>query len=133
LARRGALLGLTVSDHEGAELGTVVDTYPFDGGGEPELVVVRLGRLGERRMIPVESLRILGGGLRVPYAGWQVEDSPSLGEYRYSADDPHRAKSYWSWEEPVGGTLRARCLRSSGSFGTVRRSLMTPSPTPIGS
>jgi hypothetical protein len=127
------LLGLTVSDREGGELGTVVDTWPFDGGGEPELAVLRLGRMGDRRMVPVAELRLFGAGLRIPYERWQVEDSPSLGESRYSGEDPHRALSYWAWEEPAGGTLRARCLRNSGSFGTARRSLTTPSPTPIAS
>jgi hypothetical protein len=131
--RRSVLLGLTVSDREGGEIGTVVDTWPFDGGGEPELAVLRLGRMGDRRMVPVAELRRFGGGLRLPYERWQVEDSPRLSEGRYGAEDPYRAQSYWAWEEPVGGNLRARCLRSSGSFGTARRSLTTPSPTPIAS
>jgi hypothetical protein len=131
--RRSALLGLEVVDREGGELGTVVDTYPFDGGGEPELAVLRLGRLGERRMVPVSTLHVVGMHVRVPFARWQVEDSPSVCCDRYGADDPHRARSYWSWIEPPVGTVRARCLRSSGSFGMVRRSLTMQSPTPIGS
>jgi hypothetical protein len=131
--RRSVLLGLVVSDHEGGELGTVVDTYPFDGGGEPELAVLRLGRIGERRMVPVSELKVVGRQVRLPYARWQVEDAPALGDERYGADDPYLAKSYWSWIEPPLGTLAARCLRSSGSFGMVRRSLTIQSPTPIGS
>ena len=130
---RSVLLGLTISDHEGGELGTVVDTWPFDGGGEPELAVLRLGRMGDRRMVPVADLLRFAGRLRLPYDRWQVEDSPAFHEGRYGADDPYRALSYWSWEEPVGGTLRARCLRSSGSFGTARPYRTTPRPTPIAS
>jgi hypothetical protein len=127
------LLGLTVADWEGDELGRVIDTWPFDGGGEPELAVVRLARLGGRRMVPVAELRFVGGSLRLPYASWQVEDSPPFGEDRHTRnDDPWCALSYWRWEEPVS-TLRARCLRSSGFFATERPSLTTPSPTPIAS
>jgi hypothetical protein len=130
---RSVLLGLTISDHEGGELGTVVDTWPFDGGGEPELAVLRLGRLGDRRMVPVAELRVFAGRARLPYDRWQVEDSPRVYEGRYGAEDPYRAQSYWAWEEPVDGTLRARCLRSSGYFATARRSLMNQSRTPIAS
>jgi hypothetical protein len=123
-----------VSDWSGDELGRVVDTWPFDGGGEPELAVVRMGRMGNRRMIPVDELLYLGGnGYRLPYARWQVEDSPPFGENRHTLDDdPHCAASYWRWEEPVD-SLTARCLRSYGSSATVRRFPMIRRPTPIGS
>jgi len=40
------LLGLEIADVTGSTLGTVVDTYPFDGGGELEMVVLRLRRFG---------------------------------------------------------------------------------------
>jgi hypothetical protein len=132
---RRALIGLAVADHDGRPLGTVVDTYPFDGGGEPELAVLRLGgrgAIGERRMVPVPDLRPDGDGLVLPYRRWQVEDSPAFGESRHSADDPERARSYWSWEEPAG-TLPARCLRSSGSFATAKQCPTSPSPTPTAS
>jgi hypothetical protein len=131
--RRNVLLGHMVHDWAGKELGRIVDTWPFDGGGEPELAVVRVGRLGSRRMVPVDALLNLGDGLRLPYARWQVEDSPPFGESRYTMDDdPHCALSYWRWEEPVD-SLTARCLLSSGSSATVRRFPMTPSRTTIAS
>jgi hypothetical protein len=131
--RRSVLLGHTVSDFQGEALGRVIDTWPFDGGGEPELAVVRMGRLGHRRMVPVEDLRLIAGELRLPYARWQVEDSPPYGEDRHTIDDdPHCAASYWRWEEPVG-SLSARCLLSSGSFVMEKLFLTSPSPTPIGS
>jgi hypothetical protein len=126
-------MGHTVCDWSGEELGRIVDTWPFDGGGEPELAVVRMGRLGARRMVPVDALIALGGTLRLPYARWQVEDSPPFGENRHTLDDdPHCAASYWRWEEPVD-SLGARWLRNSGSSGTVKRFPITQSPTPIGS
>ena len=131
--RRSVLLGHTVSDCHGDSMGRVIDTWPFDGGGEPELAVVRMAPLGQRRMVPIAGLVVLAGELRSPYARWQVEDSPPYGESRHTIDDdPHYAVSYWRWEEPVG-SLSARCLLSSGSFVMEKLFHTTPSPTPIGS
>jgi hypothetical protein len=129
--RRSRLLGHTVIDWHGEELGRVIDTWPFDGGGEPELAVLRMGRLGERRMVPVAHLHPhpLGETLHMPYARWQVEDSPPFGEDRHRLDDdPHCSASYWRWEEPMG-SLPARCPHSCGSSVTGKRSPTTPSPT----
>src|SRR3954470_22577774 len=131
--RRSVLLGQAVSDWRGEVLGRVIDTWPFDGGGEPELAVLRMGRLGQRRMVPVDALQLTLAGLRLPYERWQVEDSPPYGENRHTMDDdPHFAASYWRWEEPVS-SLTARCLPSSGSFATGKLFRTNPSPTPIGS
>jgi hypothetical protein len=127
------LLGRMVHDWAGEELGRVIDTWPFDGGGEPQLAVLRMKRLGARRMVPVDTMLAFGDELRLPYARWQVEDSPPFGEDRHTLDDdPHCAASYWSWEEPTD-SLPARWLRSSGSSGTGRRFPTTQNPTPIGS
>jgi hypothetical protein len=97
---RWNLLGREVVDAAGLPLGSVVDTYPFDGG-EVELAVVRLdGIFGGRRMIPVEDLEDAVLALRTPFARWQVEDSPQLSGGRHGADDPERAKGYWRFAEP---------------------------------
>ena len=50
---RRNLLGFRVHDCEGEEIGRVVDTWPDDGGWVTEMVVVRLQRFGERRMLPI--------------------------------------------------------------------------------
>jgi hypothetical protein len=97
---RWTLLGREVVDGTGLPLGSVVDTYPFDGG-EVELAVVRLdGTFGGRRMIRVEDLEDAVLALRTPFARWQVEDSPPLSGGRHGADDPERAKGYWRFAEP---------------------------------
>jgi hypothetical protein len=93
------LLRLDVADVHGCVLGQVVDTYPFDGGGEPEMVVVRLGRFGERRMLPISELRRRDGRIVVPFTRQQVEDSPGLSTGRYADEDPWRAKAYWHYED----------------------------------
>ena len=51
------LLGIEVADATGTSLGSIVDTYPFDGGGELEMVVLRMRRFGDRRMLPISELR----------------------------------------------------------------------------
>ena len=93
------LLGLEIADAEGAPLGHVVDTFPFDGGGELELIVLRMRRFGERRMLPITELRVDQGRLVAPYTRMQIEDSPALSTGRHAEDDPYRAKAYWRWEE----------------------------------
>jgi hypothetical protein len=95
------LLGLEIADANGAPLGQVVDTYPYDGGGELELVVLRLRRFGERRMIPLSDLRADGNRLIATFTRAQIEDSPPLSTGRYACDDPWRAKTYWYYEDPV--------------------------------
>jgi hypothetical protein len=98
---RWTVLGHEVSDGDGKPVGTVVDTFPFDGG-EVELVVVRLyGAFGGKRMLAVDDLWMDGWGMRTPYSAWQVEDSPPLRAGRNAVDDPYLARSYWRFEEPA--------------------------------
>jgi hypothetical protein len=124
-------MGRMVTDVQGERLGRVIDTWPYDGGGEVEMVVLRLSRLGESRMVPVAWMRDDGdGGLRSAYARWQVEDSPALEDGKHAVAAEERARSHWSWEEPAEpDTLLRRWQRSSGSSGTARRSRTSPSPT----
>jgi sporulation protein YlmC with PRC-barrel domain len=128
---RRNLLGLRVLDCEGEEIGRVVDTWPDDGGWEVELVVVRLLRFGERRMLPVDEVITWGGLLRTPYSRVQVEDSPVVEGGKYRADEPYRALAYWRFEE-LGrtGIVTPPWRRSSGFFVMERPFPTNPSPTP---
>jgi hypothetical protein len=131
---RRNLLGLQVQDCNGEDIGRVVDTWPNDGGWELEMVVVRLSRFGERRMLPAGTMLEWRGALYSPYTRMQIEDAPISGEGVHRADDPYRALAYWRWEEP-GGTdmVTPQWRRSSGFSVTERPSLTTPSPTPTAS
>jgi hypothetical protein len=132
--RRVSLLGLQVHDCRGEEVGRVVDTWPNDGGWELEMVVVRLSRFGERRMLPIEAVSSWGGRLYSSYTKMQIEDAPVTGEGVHRADDPYRALAYWRWEEPGGvGMVTPQWRRSSGFSVTERPSLTSPSPTPTAS
>jgi PRC-barrel domain len=129
-----SLLGLPAVDADGESIGRVVDTYPFDGGGL-ELVVVRLPRFGERRMLPAGAVSVRGGVLFARFTRAQVEDSPALSVGRHAAEDADRAVWHWRFEEPAAFTI-ARPARlpspwrhNSGSSGTERQFRTTPSPT----
>src|ERR671923_1798157 len=124
-ASRRNLLGLRVQDCHGDEVGQVVDTWPDDGGWEVELVVVRLRRFGERRMLPVGDMIALGGALWAPWTRTQIEDAPAADGGVHRAEDPYRAIGYWRFEEPDRtGIVTRGWRRSSGFFVTER-----PSPT----
>ena len=128
---RRNLLGFRVLDCYGDEIGQVVDTWPDDGGWEVELVVIRLQRFGERRMLPVEEVVAWGGTLRAPYTRVQIEDAPSVGGGVHRADDPWRALAYWRFEEPGGAAIvTPPWRRSSGFFVTERPFPTSPSRTP---
>ena len=132
--RRVTLLGLQVHDCHGEEVGRVVDTWPNDGGWEAEMLVVRLSRFGERRMLPIEAISRWGQTLYSTYTKMQIEDAPVSNEGVHRADDPYRALAYWRWEEPGGaGMVTGPWRRSSGFSVTERLSLTTPSPTPTAS
>jgi sporulation protein YlmC with PRC-barrel domain len=131
---RRNLLGLRVQTFDGEEIGRVVDTWPDDGGWEMLLVIVRLQRFGERRMLPVDSMVAWGGVLRVPYTRIQIEDAPeaSIGVHR--AEDPWLAIAYWRSEEPSHAAIvTPRWRRSSGFFVMERPSPTNPSRTPTAS
>ena len=127
-------MGLGVVDCSGEEIGHVVDTWPDDGGWEVELVVVRLQRFGERRMLPVGDMTVRGDWLLAPFTRAQIEDAPAPIGGVHRADDPYRAIYYWQFEERAGaGTVTALWRPSSGFFATARPFPTTQSPMRIAS
>ena len=131
---RHHLMGLGVMDCSGEEIGQVVDTWPDDGGWEVELVVVRLQRFGERRMVPVGDVTVWGGWLSVPFTKVQIEDAPAPVGGVHRADDPYRAMYYWQFEERAGaGKVTALWRPSSVFFATERPFPTPPSQTTIAS
>ena len=128
---RRNLLGFRVLDCHGEEIGRVVDTWPDDGGWEVELVVVRMLRFGERRMLPIDDVAAWGGTLRAPYTRRQIEDAPAVEGGVHKAEDPYRALGYWRFEDRVGlDIVTPRWRRSSGFFVTERPFPTSPSQTP---
>jgi hypothetical protein len=131
---RHHLMGLGVMDCSGEEIGQVVDTWPDYGGWEVELVVVRLKRFGERRMLPVGDVTVRGNWLLAPFTRVQIEDAPAPVGGVHRADDPYRAMYYWQFEERAGaGKVTALWCPSSGFFATERPFPTPPSQTTIAS
>jgi hypothetical protein len=128
---RRNLLGFRVLDCHGDEIGRVMDTWPDDGGWEIQLVVIRLQRFGERRMLPVDEVVAWGGVLRAPYSRTQIEDAPCVEGGKYRADDPYRAMAYWRFEEYGRvAMVTPPWRRSSGFSATERPSPTSQNPTP---
>lgn len=93
---KGRALGLLLVDSLEDSLGRVDGTWPLDGGGEPEFAIVRTGRFGEARLIPLGNARIVDGLLQVPFTKAEVEDAPSLDTGRYLRDQVDEARAYWT-------------------------------------
>jgi PRC-barrel domain protein len=88
--------GCAVVDAHGAEVGTVADVWPQDGGGEPEMVLVNVGRrLSRRRFLPLDGRPTLDGRtLRVPWERWQIVDAPDAEDGRWG-HPAHLARAFW--------------------------------------
>jgi hypothetical protein len=131
---RRNLLGYRVLDCHGEEIGRVVDTWPDDGGWEIELVVVRLHRFGERRMLPIEDVVTWGDVMRAPFSRMQIEDAPRVEGGVHKADDPYRALAYWRFEDLGGVDIVTPAWRRSSGFSVTEKPFPTnPSPTPTAS
>jgi hypothetical protein len=93
--RRHGWQGTEVLDCAGAFVGRIATTWPLDGGGEPQMVLVRVGRRFARmRYLPLEGARLEDGKLHMPYERWQIDDGPAAEDHRW-ADPAHLARAYW--------------------------------------
>jgi hypothetical protein len=87
--------GLGVVDAAGDEVGTVADVWPADGGGEPELVLVKVGRRFARtRYLPLDGRAEVADVLRVPWTRTEIAEAPDAEDRRWG-DPAHVAQSYW--------------------------------------
>lgn len=96
LLATSGLPGRRVVDRDGAVVGTVTDTWPLDGGGLPELVLVKVGRrFGRLRYLPVAGAELLHpDALVVPFSRLEIEDAPD-GEDRRWGEPGGVALAYW--------------------------------------
>ena len=93
---RRLLLDLAVVDADGEEIGFVTDTWPGDGGGEPELVKVGVGvKFPQPRFLPIRDAEIHGECLHVPWRLSEIQDAPAADDLRWG-DPGTVARAYWS-------------------------------------
>lgn len=93
--RRRDIVGKQVVDSEGTELGRVADTWPHDGGGETEMMLVTVGRFGRRRYLPLEGVRASEEHVRVPWTKLEIEDGPDAEDQRWGSP-ALVARSHWA-------------------------------------
>ena len=93
---------MDVFDADGVLIGKAADTWPLDGGGEAELVLVKVGaRFPRMRYLPLKRARFVpSGGLRVNATRLEIEDAPSAEDCRWG-DPASVAKAHWlsSWDD----------------------------------
>ena len=95
LTRRHEVVGLEVTDREGAFVGTVRDTYPTDGGGEMQMLLVGVGRrFARNRYVPAHGLKVEDGKVHLPLGRDEIEDAPSAEDRRWG-DPADVARGYW--------------------------------------
>jgi hypothetical protein len=99
MLQKGRLRGLDVRDRDGVLLGRVVDTYPFDGGGDTSFVMVRLRGVGAVHFVPVATSVCHEGELHVPWSKLEVEDAPAVDSRRFVVDQAWAARAYWHVDE----------------------------------
>jgi hypothetical protein len=88
--------GVDVVDAAGEKVGTVADVWPLDGGGEPELVLVRVGRRFARtRYLPLDGRPTVEDGvLRVPWSRVEIDHAPDAEDQRWG-EPAHVAQAFW--------------------------------------
>ena len=91
-----SLKGREVLDCEGRYVGVSADTWPSDGGGRPELVLVHVGRRFRRwRWVPVEGAALDGDALQLRWTLDALEDGPRAEDTRWGRP-ADVARAYWT-------------------------------------
>lgn len=89
------MVGRLVFDADGEFVGWVSDLWPDDGGGEPELLLVRLMRWARRRYVPLDGAEWVGPAeIRLPWRWDELEDAPDA-EDRGWGDPATVAQAHW--------------------------------------
>src|SRR3712207_2862722 len=92
---RRVLMGLEVVDAEGVEIGFVTDTWPSDGGGDPELALVAVGiKFPKPRYVPLRDAEVNGESLYLPWTLLEIEEGPAADDNRWG-DPGSVARAYW--------------------------------------
>ena len=81
-------------DSEGDALGIVADVWPLDGGGEPEMLLVKLGRFHRRKYVPIAGTAREERTLKLPWSRNDVDDAPDAEDNRWG-DPGSVARAHW--------------------------------------
>ncbi len=87
---------MPVLDADGAVVGRVEGAFPLDGGGDADLVVVRLRRFGEyMKLLPASAARHDDGTVQLPVTASRVEEAPPYDPARGAAEQAAHARHFW--------------------------------------
>jgi hypothetical protein len=92
------LIGHLLVDRFGEAIGRIDGTWPLDGSGLPEFALVRAGRFGERRLVPLDDALYLEGLAWVPFSRRVIEDGVAVELGRYLYEQVDRARTYYMLE-----------------------------------
>ena len=83
-------------DREGERVGVVADTWPNDGGGEPEMLLVKLSHFALRRFVPVNGVDRSDDDreLHLPWSKLEIDDAPDAEDIRWG-DPGTVARAHW--------------------------------------
>ena len=88
-------VGRAVVDCAGHPVGKVADTWPTDGGGEPEMLLVKLSHFAMRRYVPISGVERSDDALQLPWTKLEIDDAPDAEDIRWG-DPGMVARAHWS-------------------------------------
>ena len=92
---RRQLIGRPVYDSRGDHVGKIADTWPLDGGGTPEMMLVSVGRRFTRpRYLPLKGARVTDDSVLVPWERRMIDDAPDAEDRRWG-DPALIARAHW--------------------------------------
>ena len=93
---RRDFMGRAVIDRDGETVGRVADTWPTDGGGEPEMLLVKLSHFALRRYVPVDDVEWSEdqSAIHVPWSKLEIDDSPDAEDIRWG-EPASVSRAHW--------------------------------------
>lgn len=111
------LVGLTIRDAYGASVGRVEDVWPE---GMSTYAVVRMGRFGALKLIPLRDAVVESGALWVRYEKATLKRAPKLDLRRFSREQEAETRAFFGLDDPAAAErLRPRGVPRVRSFRTA--------------
>jgi uncharacterized protein (TIGR02271 family) len=109
--------GGNVLTTDGDKIGSIGQVYADDDSGEPTWVTVKTGLFGtSESFVPLQSARVEGNDILVPYTKDQVKDAPRVAEDGHlEPDEEDRLYTHYGLS---GGTTYTDTTRSTGRTDT---------------
>src|SRR5688500_18731993 len=89
------VVGRELRDSAGGAGGTLADGWRHADGGEPEMLLLKLGRFARRKYVPIKGT--WGGRdepVHLPFTRLEVDDAPDAEDHRWG-DPGSVARAHW--------------------------------------